>query len=56
MHIREQIDSMMKMFPAMIQQQVRQQEKEMTENQPAERKHDSGTTGGAGQGDEPFSR
>jgi hypothetical protein len=35
MHTREQINSMMKMFPAMIQQQVRQQEKEMTENQSA---------------------
>ncbi len=35
MHTREQINSMMKMFPAMIQQQVRQQEKEMTANQSA---------------------
>ena len=56
MHIREQINSMMKMFPAMIQQQVRQQEKEMTENQSGGHKLDSGTAGGAGQGDEAFSR
>jgi hypothetical protein len=35
MHVREQMESMMKMFPSMIQQQVRQQEKELTANQPA---------------------
>jgi hypothetical protein len=35
MHIREQMESMMKMFPSMIQQQVRQQEKAMTENRSA---------------------
>lgn len=34
MHVREQMESMMKMFPSMIQQQARQQEKEMTANQP----------------------
>jgi hypothetical protein len=34
MQIREQMATMMKMFPSMIQQQIRQQEKEMTENQP----------------------
>jgi hypothetical protein len=35
MQIREQMESMMKMFPSMIQQQVRQQEKEMTEHRSA---------------------
>ena len=34
MRVREQYSSMMKMFPAMIQQQMRQQEKEMTANLP----------------------
>jgi hypothetical protein len=34
MHLREQTESMMKMFPEMIQQQVRQQEKEIAANQP----------------------
>ncbi len=34
MQIREQVASVMQMFPVMIQQQVRQQEKEITANQP----------------------
>jgi hypothetical protein len=34
MQIREQAAALTQMFPAMIQQQVRQQEKEMTANQP----------------------
>ena len=35
MRIREQTESMMKMFPAMIQQQIKQQEEEATANLPA---------------------
>jgi hypothetical protein len=35
MRIREQTESMMKMFPAMIQQQIKQQEQESTANLPA---------------------
>ncbi len=34
MRVREQYTSMMKMFPAMFQQQMRQQEKEMVANRP----------------------
>ncbi len=35
MRIRQQTESMMKMFPAMIQQQIKQQEEESTANLPA---------------------
>lgn len=34
MQIREQVGAVMQMFPAMIQQQLRQQEKELAANQP----------------------
>ena len=34
MHVREQVGAVMRVFPVMIEQQLRQQEKEITESQP----------------------